>query len=198
MKQLFLGLCLLTFLSCRKNFDNTNQIRKIVLPNYTETGANTFGFMLNTSIWRVFGKHYINIGVGSGYVDNSLEVSTIYTGANQLSVVGGGRMTIVKNDTAITDISAGFSFVPTPPFTKDYFLTTTYPGSFGITDIVNNKYYKVDPNRPFTLRINKFEKVDSLVRVCSGRFFGILYNEINRNDSIIVSDGRLDTKIIYR
>ena len=198
MKKLLFGLCILLIFSCRKSFDNTSEISKIVLPNYTETGANTFGFMQNNSIWTVFGKHYINVGVGSGYIANTLEVSTIYTGVNQLSVVGGGRMTIVKNDTAQIDISAGFSFVPTIPFTKDYYLTTTYPGSFGITDRVNNKYYKVDPNRPFVLRINKFEKIDSLVRICSGRFFGILYNEVDRSDSIIVSDGRLDTKIIYR
>ena len=198
MKKLLIGLSILFIFSCRKSFDNTSEISKIVLPNYTETGANTFGFMQNNAIWTVFGKHYINVGVGSGYIANTLGVSTIYTGVNQLSVVGGGRMTIVKNDTAQIDISAGFSFVPIIPFTKDYYLTTTYPGSFGITDIVNNKYYKVDPNRPFVLRINKFEKVDSLVRICSGRFYGILYNEVDKSDSIIISDGRLDTKIIYR
>lgn len=198
MKQLIFGLCILSMLSCRKHFDNSNEIDKIVLPNYTETGANAFGFMLNNTIWTVFGKHYLTTGFGSGFIDNKLEVSTFFTGVNQLTVVGGGRMTIVKNDSAIIDISAGFSFIPTTPFIKDYFLTATYPGNFVINDKVKNKYYKVDPSRPFVLRINKFEKIDSLNRICSGRFFGILYNEVDKNDSIIVSDGRLDTKIIYK
>lgn len=198
MNKFFLGLCILLFFSCSKRFDNANDINKVVLPQYTETGANTFGFMLNNSVWTIFGKYESNIGFGRRWIDNSLGVSTYYTGVNQLSVVGGGRMTIVKNDTAQIDISAGFSFVPTTPFTKDYFLTTTFPGNFNISDAVNNKYYRVDPTKPFVLRINKFEKIDSLVRICSGRFFGVLYNEVDKTDSIIVSDGRIDTKIIYR
>ena len=126
------------------------------------------------------------------------EVSTFYTAVNVLSVYGGGRMTIVKNDTAIKDISAGFSFVPTLPFTKDYFLTTTDPGQFSIADIVRNKYYKVNPVRPVTLQLNKFEKIDSVTRIFSGRFFGVVYNEVDPNDSIIITDGRIDTKIFYR
>ena len=165
MKRLLFYLSLVLFVSCKKTFDNSNQLNKIVLPSYSETGANTFGFMLNNTVWTVFGKHYYNIGVGSGWLDNAFEVSTIYTGANQLSVVGGGRLTIVKNDSAVTDISAGFSFVPTSPFIKNYYLTTPYPGNFSIVDIAKNKYYKVDPLRPLTLQLNKFEKIDSLVRI---------------------------------
>lgn len=198
MKRLLFFLLLILFASCKKTFDNSNQVSKIVLPNYSETGANTFGFMLNNSVWTVFGKHYSNIGVGSGWLENVFEVSTIYTGVNQLSVVGGGRMTVVKNDSAIIDISAGFSFVPTSPFIKNYYLTTTYPGNFSILDGVKNKYYKVDTLRPLTLQLNKFEKIDSLWRICSGRFFGVLHSEIDPNDSIVIKDGRFDTKIIYR
>ncbi len=198
MKRLLIFLSLVLFASCKKTFDNSNQVNKIVLPSYSETGANTFGFMLNNTVWTVFGKHYYNIGVGSGLLDNVFEVSTIYTGANQLSVVGGGRMTIVKNDSAVIDISAGFSFVPTSPFIKNYYLTTTYPGNFSIVDRIKNKYYKVDTLRPLTLQLNKFEKIDSLLRICSGRFFGVLHNEVDANDSIVITDGRFDTKIIYR
>ena len=50
MKQLFFYLSILFLVSCRKSFDNSNQVNKIVLPSYTETGANTFGFMLNKKI----------------------------------------------------------------------------------------------------------------------------------------------------
>ena len=198
MKKLLFGLCILLIFSCRKSFDNTSEISKIVLPNYTETGANTFGFMLNNNVWTVFGKHYFNNGISSGYIDNVFEVTPIYTGVNEVSIYAGGRFTIVKNDTAVTDISAGFSFLPTPPFTKDYYLTTTDPSSFSIVDITNNKYYKVDPNRPLTLQLKKFEKIDTLVRIFSGRFFGVVHNEVDPNDSIIITDGRFDTKIIYR
>lgn len=173
-------------------------VNQITLPIYTETGVNTFGFMLNDKIWTVFGKHYFNNGISSGYTANVLEVSTFYTAVNQLSVYGGGRMTIVKNDTATTDISAGFSFLPTQPFTKNYFLTTTDPGQFSIVDIVNNKYYKADLIRPFTLQVTKFEKIDSLTRIFSGRFLGVVHNEVDPNDSIIITDGRIDTKIFYR
>ena len=198
MKQLFFYLSILFLVSCRKSFDNTNQVNKIVLPSYTETGANTFGFMLNNNVWTVFGKHYFNNGISSGYIDNVFEVTPIYTGVNEVSIYGGGRFTIVKNDTAVTDISAGFSFLPTLPFTKDYYLTTTDPGNFSIVDITNNKYYKVDPNRPLTLQLKKFEKIYTLVRIFSGRFFGVVHNEVDPNDSIIITDGRFDTKIIYR
>ncbi len=198
MKRLILYLILFFLASCKKNFDNTSEINKIVLPNYSESGANTFGFMLNNSVWTVFGKHYVNLGVGSVWQKNNFEVSTINTGINQVSVVGGGRMTIVKNDSAITDISAGFSFVPTQPFTKSYYLTTVYPGNFSIFDIAKNKYYKVNSLRPFTLQLNKFDKIDPLWRICSGRFFGVMYNELDMNDSLVITDGRFDTKVIYR
>ena len=154
--------------------------------------------MSNNKAWTVFGKHYFNNGISSGYIDNVFEVSTFFTAVNQLSIYGGGRMTIVKNDTAITDISAGFSFVPTQPFTKNYFLTKMDPGQFSIVDIISNKYYKVDPVRPMILQINKFEKIDSLTRIFSGRFYGVVHNEIDHNDSIIITDGRIDTKIFYR
>jgi len=198
MKQLIFCISIISLFSCKKIFDNTKEVNKIALPVYTETGANTFGFLYNNTIWTVFGKRYSNSGVASGYVPNYFEVSSILTGTNEWSIVAGGRLTIVKNDTAITDISAGFSFVPTIPFIKDYLLTNTYPGGFSMVDKVNNKYYQVNPARPLTLRLNKFDKIDSLLRICSGRFFGVLYNEIDANDSLLITDGRFDTKVFYK
>jgi hypothetical protein len=198
MKKLLLILMIATSLfSCRKTYDNTNDTNKIILPQYSEAGSSTFGFMLNNSVWTVFGKHKANNGFGPYWMNNTFDVSS-FGPADSVRIVAGGQMTIVQSDSATTDVSAGFSFIPTIPYKKSYFLTNVYPGNFSIVDKIHNRYYQVNPLRPLVLEVTKFDKIDDLQRILSGRFNGVLYNEVNPNDSIIVSDGRFDTKVIFR
>lgn len=71
MKKVFIILIIIFHFSCTKSFDNSNQLGNILLPAYTKTGANTFGFMLGNSVWTVFGKQKSNIGFGTRWIDNS-------------------------------------------------------------------------------------------------------------------------------
>jgi len=181
-------------ISCKKDFDNSNAINQIKLPDFTESGKTIFGFKMNDSVWTNFGKHYTNIGVASGWEENKIISSYFITGPSEMSFQVGGRLTVVQNSRAIKDISAGFSFVPTKPYVMTYFLSGLYPRNFNVNDVVNNKYYRTSNTRPFNLQVTKF---DTSNKICSGRFSGTLYNDQNQNDSIKITDGRFDVKFPY-
>ena len=200
MKYILICIAIICLSACHKIYDNTNQVNKIILPAFSENGAGTFGFIFNKSVWTVFGKHLYRAELADTWLDNTFEVTSLNTSSHnqyQLTIAGGGRMSVIKNDSAFIDISAGFNFTPTIPYIKSYYLTNNPINNFMIADFVANKYYQVDSLKPLTLQLTKFDKIDSLTRICSGRFFGILYNETDKNDSIVITDGRFDTKVIF-
>jgi hypothetical protein len=103
-----------------------------------------------------------------------------------------GRLTVVQSNVAIKDISAAFSFVPVPPFTNTFFLNGVYPRNFNVNDNVQGRFYRIKSTNSFVIQVTKF---DTVGKVCSGRFNGILYNDQNLTDSIIIKDGRFDVKL---
>jgi hypothetical protein len=193
MKKNYFILLTLILIGCKKNFDNTNNISELKLPAYSETGAQTFGFLLNDSVWTNFGKYFYTDGVTSGWRDNEVISEYTYAGtSNDVAFQVSGRLTIVDNNIATKDISAGLSFVPDLPYEKIYSLTGDYPRNFNVNDNISYKFYRIKQGTTFTLNVTKF---DTLEKVCSGRLNGVLYNDQNGNDSIIVKDGRFDAKI---
>ena len=195
MRQLLSILILLTIVGCNKDFDNSNKVIEIKLPDYSESGNTTFGFMLNDSVWTNYGHYYRNNDVIPGWRENKIVNTYNFAGTPaERALQVTGRLTIVKNNVATKDISAGFSFVPVPPFINTYLLNGVYPRNFNINDNVQGRFYRIKSTNPFVLQVIKF---DTLGKVCSGRFNGILYNDQNLTDSIIIKDGRFDVKLSY-
>jgi Domain of unknown function (DUF5025) len=139
---------------------------------------------------------------GSSWITNTAE-----TGFNHDALTGKqiiqvtGRLSVVSQNAIKKDFTAGFNIaLDAVSPVKTYFLpasiNNTYPGIFSLQkDYINWQiagiYYAAMSNRPFTLEITKF---DTLAKICSGRFSGILYDYFGTLDSIIVTNGRFDVK----
>jgi len=195
MQQLLFILTLITIVGCNKDFDNSNKVNEIKLPDYSESGSTTFGFLLNGSVWTNYGHYYRNNDIIPGWRENRIVTTYNFAGTpSERALQVTGRLTIVKNNVATKDISAGFSFVPVPPFINIYLLNGEYPRNFNVNDNVQGTFYRIKSTNPFVLIVTKF---DTSGQVCSGRFNGILYNDQNLTDSIIIKDGRFDVKLSY-
>ena len=184
--------------SCYKDFDNTSQVSKIVLPPCTDTGANTFGFMMNDTPWTVFGKHKTPEASGGNWIDNKLQISTDPSFSIGKTVHCFGIMSIVKNSVPIKESIITFIFSPTEPYTKTYYLSSKDTSLFIVNDPINYKGYVADSLNPIVLNISKFEKIDiSNRKICSGSFYGVLYNYKNKKDSLVITNGCFDLKVVF-
>ena len=199
MKPLLFLMLLFFFISCRKKFDNTNQVSSVLLPPITDTGANTFGFMLNDTPWTVFGRYKSVQELGTvNWLPNELFIH-FPDDTTDKSVGCTGHYTIVKNSVVIKDIQASIQFHPTPPFIKTYFLGNDKSNHFHISNLITGDGYIPDSLNPLSLHINDAFKINGTTSlwVCSGTFNGVLYNYQNKNDSIVITKGRFDIKTYF-
>lgn len=188
-----LSILFLVLVGCNKDFDNTNKVNEIKLPDYSETGGITFGFLLNDSVWTNYGHYYRNNDVIPGWRENKIINTYNFAGTPaERALQVSGRLTIVQNNIATKDISAAFSFVPAAPFISTILLNGVYPRNFNVNDNMQGKFYRIKSSNSFIIQVTKF---DTVGKVCSGRFNGILYNDQNLTDSIIIKDGRFDVKL---
>ncbi|HLY71949.1 MAG TPA: hypothetical protein VKR53_19580 [Puia sp.] len=204
MKSIYIFILLIILMSCKKglqHYDDTARAAKLTLPPYSQAGANTFGFLMNNdSVWTVFGAEYSHSIFSSGqWVPNT--VSSFYGNPgfpNRMMFSLQGELTIVKQDTLEKDYLATMNFFPDTPFTRTYSLSGNLDNSPGAGDFVFNKvsvniygindYYFIDSNRPFTLKLIRF---DTAAKICSGVFSGTVYGYF---DSMTISQGRFDVR----
>lgn len=192
MKNIFLLLFPIVLLSCEREYDNMDAVDKIVLPPYTETGANSFGFLFNNKVFINFGKSYSG-GISPGWSTNRQE-SVAKLDGNSYTIFINGRKSIVQNSKAIEDYSADLQFVPIPPYVQKYEL---FPDQFIMRDMINSNYYNAELSRPITVELNKFQKVGVHETIVSGKFYGTVFNTQNPLDSLVITDGRFDVKVLY-
>lgn len=193
MRQLLSILTLLTFASCNKDFDNSNKVNEIKLPDYSENGNTTYSFLLNDSVWTNYGHYYRNNSVIPSWRENKINNTFNFAGTPaERALQVSGRLTVVRSNVAIKDLSAAFSFVPVPPFINTFLINGAYPRVFNVIDNVQGKFYGIKSTIPFVIQVTKF---DTIGKVCSGRFNGILYNDQNLTDSVIIKDGRFNVKL---
>jgi len=58
MKHVFPSLFILLLFSCKKDqYDNASGEKNISLPAYTETGKGSFAFLMDTTIFTIYGAH---------------------------------------------------------------------------------------------------------------------------------------------
>ena len=176
----------LLFYACRK--DNLEPgtypapIDYTVLPPATQTGANTFGCLVDGEVWvpRV-------PLLAVTYRDISSHVSEKNgTGA------GGVTCNLVDLDKRIDNwlsISFGNNYFQTKQF--------CFPTNIGVTahfkktngDGYLSNYFDTDEN---CITITKLDTTNNII---SGTFQFTMYNDtINKNDKVIITDGRFDLK----
>ena len=153
-----------------------------VLPPITQTGANTFGCLVNGEVWvprvplfswTLYDKAFsFDESKGLGY--------------------GNGDCTVANDSTyQVLALAFGAShYLPTEYHTTS---DSTYINAFSVWfKDTHSKWYL--PDETATLTSNRFiiSKIDTTKNFISGTFEFTLYNTLNKNDSIVITDGRFD------
>jgi hypothetical protein len=194
-KKLFFYSFILLMSHCKDTYDNTGVT--VQVPPFTETGANTFGCLVNGQAWANFGEVWRQALLGGNLVPNKATgVQTVDSGVFVLSI--SARLTVSKNGVT----------------TRQEMMTMNIPGAelnmAGIHQLtaVNGlfKYYKTFPGAtysslarsPFIVNVLK----DSVIYgpgnadtiIVSGKFNGLLYNDA-QTDSLRIVGGVFDVKL---
>jgi hypothetical protein len=203
MKNLILSaFALLLITGCHK-YDDTAAAAKLQVPPYTETGANTFGCLLDGAVWANFGKYVGNhlFGTASNNTPNevtsriaSFGPNTFGTGFDTVFTVGA-EYSLVKNG---TELKAGGMSIQLPKngsLKGTHLLLTDSNGTFRYyVELLPYSEYDSKARNPFTVIITKDSLVGASNHIVSGKFYGILYNRNNLNDSVRIVGGVFDTK----
>jgi Domain of unknown function (DUF5025) len=203
MKTLIISaFALLLITGCHK-YDDTAAAKLLQVPPYTETGANTFGCLLNGAVWANFGKSYGNSGLPFGTrLDSSKVTSTIeyfptdvfHTGSDTTFQVSA-QYQLVKKGNELRDETMSITLPKNGSLVGTYMLTGIN-GSFQYTQLDENynaTNYTSQARNPFMVTVNKDSLVNGYYHIVSGRFSGVLYNAAH-TDSVRISGGVFDTK----
>jgi len=196
MKNLIVSAFALLLLSgCYSKYDDTRAAATLQLPPYTETGANTFGCLLNGVVWANFGATIVHPAEGFG------------SGADTNKVRAHIQWPVYSQTDTTFSVSATYSLVKKGKTERQEYilLTLTKSGSLkgthllkdstGIFDYrpyVLGESYSSSARSPFTVIINKDSLVYGFRHIVSGRFYGVLYN-YDQTDSVRISAGVFDT-----
>jgi hypothetical protein len=201
MKNLILStFALLLMVGCNK-YDDTGAAKLLQVPPYTETGANTFGCLLNGTVWANFGAYVSNghlFGTKSGpspsevtsYI-TSLGPNTFNTGADTV-FSAGAQYSLVKKGTELRDENMEILLRKNGSLKGTYTLTGTN-GSFRYTKALPFTDYTSMTRSPFMVMVNKDSVYDGLHHIVSGRFYGMLYTH-DLKDSVSIAGGVFDIR----
>lgn len=193
MKTYFYILISIVLVSCKK--DDTSVI--FVLPSKTQTGQNTFGFLLNSQVWTNYGQvcfpfaggcrenltgvYYTNDGNIQIRADKVLYKSGQWDTNENLDLTlttnfrGTETYSTLTNDT----IGIGYWFSAQGQPKRTYLLSRTHPS--------------------FNIIITKF---DTTNKILSGEFSGKLFRRLSdtsiatsTTDSLLISNGRFDLRL---
>ena len=185
--RLIIILSILSLIACNKS-----EIELKTLPPVTETGTNTFGMNVGWRTWITNGKYCSN--QYGNCRDNPK--ANYYTNGSSNNVTMGftADRVIYKGLGVSSSESFAVSFYRNFSGTGIYHLKKDDSYSnVQFDDHTNNKYYELLQEREtFELYITKF---DTISKIISGRFSGILFNQYDPNDSINVHKGRFDIKL---
>ena len=192
---LFFSLTLLIN-SCKK--DDTGVT--FSLPAKTQSGQNTFGFRLNSTIWTNFGK--VCFPFAGGCRENLFGIYYSNDGDIQITA----DKVIYKNNARDTEESIDLNLSTNSRGARTY--STLTNDSIGVTYSLSeagqpDKTYLLSESNPiFTLVITR---IDPVAKIMSGEFSGKLFRRISdasvatsTTDSIVVNDGRFDVKFLLK
>jgi hypothetical protein len=203
MKCWVVVVLVLSLPGCKKeNYNNSNDLNDIKLPSQTETGAGTFGFMMNDQVWTVFGAKLYSGWLESRWIPNRPSGQFGYNDdSSKREFWLYGELTIVRKDTIIRDYTATITFYPTMRYVKTYFLqpdSILWDQNFSLDEkdlyngIFNQKDYSCSATNPFMLEITR---LDTVQKICSGRFQGTIYQGgLLTWDSLVITQGSFDVK----
>ena len=177
-------------LSCKKEYKET----VFTLPQKTQSGLHTFGFLLNAEVWVNYGQ----VCTFYGCTDNLK--GRYYPSDGDISISADK----VLYERGVRDIHEGFGFSLSTNFrgigTYSTATNDTLEVAYSYSNVGQPEiYYRLSRLNPeFVVRITK---IDQLNKILSGEFSGKLFkrdlfaNTISTTDSIMINEGRFDIKI---
>lgn len=178
--------------SCKKDDTGVN----FSLPEKTQSGQNTFGFLLNSAVWRNYGQ--VCFPFAGGCREN---LSGLYYRSDGDINIWADKV-LFKNGSwnTIENFNINFS----TNFRGSGTYSTLTNDTLGITyffserGIPKKTYLLSQTNPTFAITITK---IDTTGKILSGEFYGKLFRRLSDSsfatsitDSIIVNDGRFDIK----
>jgi hypothetical protein len=185
MRSKLVILIFIVMLSCRKDDAET----VFALPAETQTGANTFGFLLDDEVWINHGE-ICSLVIGGCRKNLTGDYFTSYGGisiqADRVLYSDG----IANNESIRIDLHTGFDGLRTYSTLADDYMEVFYSPSD------NQPGYRLDDINPrFTINLIRLDTVDGVI---SGEFFGTLFRETSLatspSDSVRLTEGRFDLK----
>jgi hypothetical protein len=172
-------------ISCKKQLDGSS------LPPITQTGANTFGFLLNGQLWTpdpdkglIYTPH-LKIGVNfstNGYFSAFNGFFTISASKN----VGNYGQTISISSSNLNAI--------TTPYTYKLSDTSRYEIDFADhNDLVANGCQFISHFTNYQTGSLTITRLDTLNKIISGTFNAAMY-QVECGDTVKITDGRFDMK----
>lgn len=189
MKKLFLYSFILLLSECNK-YDDTVAASHLQLPPFTETGANTFGCLINGEVWANFGETYIHEELSGQLIPNVVRSGFSTNGSDSTFSISG-TYTLSKLGTVLKESTLNF-FVPKGPGFVGIHQFTTNNGLVNYQVAVPYNYYYSNARNPFTVTIMKDSITAGLTHIVSGTFSGTIYN-YNQTDSLRIVGGVFDT-----
>ena len=181
----------IVIVSCRKE-DTTNQLG---LPEKTQTGNQTLGFLSNESIWTNSGQY---CDQSSGACRQNIHA--YYYPGNTIVLICADKNTTTKSNerkieafTLVVDVTQKGTLTFQNGNLQD-------ANMFIVEGKDKYAYYPSLIEPDFRATVSKF---DTLNKIISGEFSGKLYKQnvsgtagISAPDSLIIKEGRFDIKII--
>jgi len=197
MKKLVLYSFILMMSQCNK-YDDTQLAAHLQVPPYTETGANTFGCLVNGAAWANLGETFVHQELGGSLVPNVVTSLLTYDSANADSdytvtatLTVSKQGSVLRQERMIFDlpVAANSPLKGVHQLTSaDYLFTYSYYGSS------SNGYYNSLIRNPFTITIKKDSLLSNQQRIVSGTFSGTLYTR-DQTDSVRIVGGVFDTLV---
>lgn len=182
---------------CKDTYDNTKPYADLQVPAFTETGANTFGCLVNGQAWANFGGEYQSqLGIG-GIVYNKVKAGV--TGDSAIVVIYmSARLTVSSNGTTTKDETMTLNIPDEGGNLNGVHLLNQFDGLFTYYSITKGTTYTSLKRNPFTVNILKDSIADIQGNlgstIVSGKFNGMLYNH-TQTDSLRIVGGVFD--VIY-
>jgi hypothetical protein len=189
MKKLVLYSVILMLSQCNK-YDDTQQAASLEVPPLTETGANTFGCLVNGVVWANFGETYFHEELGGQLLPNLVRSGFYTDTAGDSTFTISGRYTLSKKGTVLKESSLNLSIPKKGSLVGAHQLSAKNLCTYA--DWQSNANYRNQDRNPIIVIIKKDSVTPGGRHVVSGTFSGMLYGGYGTPDSLRIVGGVFD------
>lgn len=195
MKNLII-LCFILSLCACSGYDDTAAFKHLEVPPYTETGANTFGCLINGAVWANFGEANLKslepLG-GRHLVPNQVHATVFWDGAQMDSTFFVSAMFTLSSHGTVERQEDMLLNIPKNGNLKGIHQLTSYDHQLRYTNSITGIQHLSFVSVPFTVTIKK-DTIEGGRHIVSGMFNGTLYN-FDRTDSLRIVGGVFDVTL---